>query len=223
VFLFHPQESAEAAVENRRQDALRRLAIGFTLLSIALLMVGGARYYYLRDYILEAELLGKSKPSMAGGIFFMLLGNVIAYFVGVVIAYFMHDPHPIYAEQDRKLRKSTKHMEKLKKERGQVQDDLNRGLNAEITSAVNHDSSARGLRYDELRRWADRIVNKDQEVIGALIQYREALLRELGTRAQGRIFRFPRGGYDQLLPVSDHQMMNGAEYASRSLTLGYDL
>lgn len=100
AFLFRPQESAETAVENRRNDALRRLAIGTVLLSIALLMVGGARYYYLREYILEASILGVAAPSLFGGIVFMLLGNVVAYIVGLLVAYAMHDPNPIFAEQD---------------------------------------------------------------------------------------------------------------------------
>jgi len=223
AFLFRPQESAEAGVENRRNDALRRLAIGCILLAIALAMVGGARYYYLREYIVEAAILGVAAPSLFGGIIFMLLGNVVAYIVGLLVAYVMHDPHPIYAEQDQKLRVTTQRMEALKKQRTMVQQDLAHGLNADIKSATNQDASARGPRYAELRDWADQIVNKDQEVVGALIAYRQALLQALGPRARNRIFRYPEGAHDTLLPTSNHQMLTGDEYASRQIALGFDI
>ncbi|WP_353230267.1 hypothetical protein [Novosphingobium sp.] len=223
AFLFRPQESAESGVENRRNDALRRLAIGSVLLSIALLMVGGARYYYLREYIVEASILGVAAPSMFGGIIFMLLGNVVAYIVGLLVAYVMHDPNPTFAEQDQKLRKTSERMEALKKQRTLVQQDLAHGLSADIKAAVNQDASARGPRFGELREWADRIVNKDQEMVGVLIEYRQALLQEMGSRAKGRIFRYPGGAHDILLPISDHIMLTGDEYASLQIALGYDI
>ena len=223
AFLFRPQESAESGVENRRNDALRRLAIGSVLLSIALLMVAGARYYYLREYIVEASILGVAAPSMFGGIIFMLLGNVVAYIVGLLVAYVMHDPNPTFAEQDQKLRKASERMEVLKKQRALVQQDLAHGLNADIKAAVNQDASTRGPRYSELRDGADRIVNKDQEIVGVLIEYRQALLQELGPRARTKIFRYPGGAHDMLLPTSDHIMLSGDEYASLQIGLGYDI
>jgi hypothetical protein len=223
AFLFRPQESAETAVENRRNDALRRLAIGSVLLSIALLMVGGARYYYLREYIVEASILGVAAPSLFGGIVFMLLGNVVAYIVGLLVAYVMHDPNPIFAEQDQKLRKTTQRMEALKKERAQIQQDLAHGLSADIKAAVNQDAAARGPRHGELREWANRIVNKDQEIVGVLIEYRQALLQAMGPRTKGRLFRYPGGSHDMLLPISDHAMLTGDEYASLQIALGHDI
>jgi putative flippase GtrA len=223
AFLFQPQESAESGVENRRNDALRRLAIGSVLLAIALLMVGGARYYYLREYIVEASILGVAAPSLFGGIIFMLLGNVVAYIVGLLISYVMHDPNPTFAEQDQKLRKTSERMEALKKQRALVHQDLAHGLSADIKAAVNQDASARGPRYGELRDWADRIVNKDQEIVGVLIEYRQALLQEMGLRTKGRIFRYPGGAHDMLLPISDHIMLTGDEYASLQIVLGHDI
>ncbi|WP_140419356.1 hypothetical protein [Sphingobium sp. Z007] len=222
-FHFRPQESAEMAVENRRNDALRRLAIGTVLLSIALLMVGGARYYYLRQYIVEASILGVAAPSLFGGIVFMLLGNVVAYIVGLLVAYTMHDPNPIFAEQDQKLRKMSKRMEELKKERGLVQQDLAHGLSADVKAAVNQDATARGPRHGELREWANQIVNKDQEIVGVLIEYRHALLQAMGPRSKARIFRYPGGSHEMLLPIADHAMLTGDEYASLQIALGYDI
>jgi len=153
----------------------------------------------------------------------MLLGNVVAYIVGLLVAYVMHDPNPTFAEQDQKLRKASLRMEALKKQRAVIQRDLADGLSADIKAAENRDASARGPRHGELRDWADRIVNKDQELVGVLMEYRQALLQELGPRSKGRIFRYPGGSYDMLLPTSDHIMLTGDEYASLQITLGFEI
>jgi len=223
AFHFSPHEAAEAGHENRRNDAIRRLVIGSVLLSVALLMVGGSRYYYLRDYIVQSTILGIAPPSMFGGIIFMLLGNIVAYLVGVLVAYKMHDPHPIFAEQDRKLKKANIRVEALKVARGKAQDLLRQGVSAELKAATNQDAAARGARYGELRDWADKIVNKDQEVIGALIGYRNALLGKLGPRAAERIFRYPDGSHPLLLPMSADQFLTGDEYAAMQITLGFNI
>ncbi|WP_137405799.1 hypothetical protein [Sphingobium sp. MP9-4] len=223
AFLFRPQESAEGNFENRRNDAIRRLVIGGILLTIALLMVGASRYYYLREYIVNASILGVAAPSMFGGIFFMLLGNIVAYIIGLLVAYAMHDPHPVYAELDRKLKASSKRIEDLKKERGRAQEELRQGLASELSAITNQESSARGRSHPELREWANQIINKDQEVIGALLAYRHALLRQLGHRAQDPMFRYPDGAHAILLPVAGDQMLTGDEYASLPLSLGFNV
>jgi hypothetical protein len=114
-------------------------------------------------------------------------------------------------------------MDALKRERTQIQQDLAHGLNADIKAAVNQDASARGPRHGELREWANQIVNKDQEIVGILIEYRQALLQAMGSRAKARIFRFPGGSHETLLPISDHTMLTGEEYASLQFSLGHDI
>jgi hypothetical protein len=222
-FLFSPQEAAELGHENRRKDAIRRLAIGAVLLGVALLMVGGSRYYYLRDYIVQSRILGIAPPSMFGGIIFMILGNVIAYFVGVLVSYAMHDPHPIYAERDRELRKSNLRMDELKRMREQAQKTLRQGTDNELKAASNQGATARGGRYSELRDHADLIVNKDQQVVGALIAYRNALLSAMGSRHAGKHFRYPDGAYTMLLPTTTELALSGEDYAGMPITLGFNI
>ena len=127
------------------------------------------------------------------------------------------------AEQDQKLRKTTQRMEALKKERAQIQQDLAHGLSADIKAAVNQDAAARGPRHGELRKWANRIVNQDPEIVGVLLEYRQALLQAMGPRTKGRLFRYPGGSHDMLLPISDHAMLTGDEYASLQIALGHDI
>lgn len=220
-FLFSPQEAAEAGHEGRRKDAIKRLAFGGLLLAIALLMVGGARYYYLRDYIVQAQILGVSPPSMFGGIIFMLLGNIVAYVVGVLVAYSTHDAHPFYAERDRQLRQSIKKIEELKKQRTTALQALRQGADAEVKGRSNQEATIRGPRYSELREAANRIVNKDQEVIGTLLDYRNALFAGLGARADLVRFRYPDGAFTTLLPASVDVFLTADEYAAMPLSLGF--
>jgi hypothetical protein len=220
-FLFSPQEAAEQGHLNRRKDAIKRLTIGGILLLVALMMVGGSRYYYLREYIVQAQILGGSPPSMFGGIAFMLLGNIVAYIIGLLIAYSMHDAHPIYAERDRELRQATVKQDSLKKMRSEAQMQLRQGTDAELKHCANQDASARGPRYAELRDLADKIVNKDQEVAGALLSYRNALVAALGAKGANKMFRQPEGSHDLLLPTGVDVVISGEEYASLPLTLGF--
>lgn len=223
TYRFTAQEAAEGGLRSRRREGVQYFAIGTFALLLALAMVGGARYYYLRDYILQSAILGIAAPSMFGGVIFMLLGNVVAYVIGGIVSFNMHDPNPLFAELDQKLRKSTAAIDALKKERRAVQQDLEDGLHAEMKSSANQETTARGPRYDELRVWADQIVNKDQQVLGLLIEYRDALLRELGPRGRSRIFKYPDGAYKELLPTNLDLVLSGDEFASLPLSLGYDI
>lgn len=220
-FLFHPQNAGAQDHLIRRKDAWRRLAFGAILLAVALAMVGGSRYYYLREYILQAQILGGSPPSMFGGIAFMLLGNIVAYIIGLLIAYSMHDADPIYAERDRELRAATVKIEALKKVRIEAQRQHRQGVETELKQCANKDASTRGPRYGELRNFADLVVNKDQEVMGALLSYRNTLIAGLGSRSNAKIFRLPEGSHEQLLPVAADIMISGDEYAAMPISLGF--
>jgi hypothetical protein len=218
---FSPQEAGEHGYEGRRRDAIKRLIFGGLLLFVALSMVAGARYYYLLDHVIRARILGVSPPSMFGGIFFMLLGNVVAYAVGVLLSYSTHDAHPLYAERDRELRRSTRKIEELKKQRGASLQRLRDGADAHVKEISNQEATTRGPRYAELRAAADDIVNKDQEVIGALVGYRSALFAAMGERTGKTRFRYPDGAYIKLLPDRTDDHLSAEEYAAMPLSLGF--
>ncbi len=220
-FLFSPQEADRQGHQARFKDALRRLAIGSLLLSLALLMVGGSRYYYLRDYILQAQILGTSAPSMLGGIVFMLFGNMVAYVVGLSVAYGMHDPNPLYAECDRELRRTTKKLELIKRKRLLEQETLRQGMDNELAECRKQDAAAQGPRYHELRQLSGIIESKDQEVLGVFAAYRARLVQALRLRADAKVFRFPDGAFEELLPTNPDRLLTPEEYASVPLALGY--
>ncbi|MCZ8322229.1 MAG: hypothetical protein O9296_11705 [Novosphingobium sp.] len=219
-FLFSPSAVSDAEHKSKVSDAVKRLVVGGVLLSIALGMVAGSRYYYLRDVITQAIVLGGPRPSMFGGISFMLLGNIVAYGIGSLIAYFMHDPNPIYAEQDRELRKVSKKRAALERQRETARTLLKTGLDNEIQSIVNQDNSARGPNYAELRSRVDSLLTKDQEVLGVLQSYRGRLVGEIAAKGARTTFRLPEGAHDQLLPMLLDRTLSAEEYVSLPLTLG---
>ena len=220
-FLFSPQEAAEQGHKPRQNDAIRRVVIGFVLLTLALLMVAGSRYYYIRDSILLAQILGTAAPSMTGGIVFMLFGNIVAYIVALSVAYVFHDPNPLYAEKDVELRRATKQLEAVKKTRLLAQETLRHGTENELAARSKQDSTARGPRYAELRQQADIVDKKDQQVLGALLAYRTRLVQALHDRSDVKIFRYSDSAYDDLLPLGTDQMLTPEEYGNRPLTLGF--
>ena len=228
-FLSSPQEAADQSHEERKRDAVRRLLLGAVLLGVALTMVGGSRYYYLRDYIALAQTLGTEPPSMIGGISFMLLGNLVAYFVGCLVSYMMHDPHPIYAEQDRELRRSAKKVDRIKMLRLQQQKVLRDGLETELKEISNQEQRTRGPNYTSLRELAGQVIAKDQEVIGALLRARADLLQLMRDPPQGlppapeRIaFSFPDGNHEMALPGQIDLPLTIDGYAALPLSLGFD-
>lgn len=219
-FLFSPNTVGDPEHKSRRKDAIKRLVVGLILLGFALGMVGGSRYFYLRDVITQAIVLGGPRPSMLGGILFMMLGNIIAYGIGAMIAYFMHDPHPIYAEHDRELRKITKKRAALEKKREQERQELRMGLDTELKGLFNQDQIARGLNYVDLRAQVDAVLNKDQEVLGVLQAYRSRLVGEISAKGTPTVFRLSEGGHEQLLPMSLDRALSPEEYSSLPLALG---
>ncbi len=151
----------------------------------------------------------------------MLFGNVVAYVVALVVAYNTHDPHPIYAEEDRELSRTTRELEAAKKARLLAQEVLRHGTENELAARTKQDSTARGPRYAELRQLADVIDKKDQQVLGALLAYRTKLVQALHDRQDAKIFRYVDGAYDDLLPAGRDQLLTPDEYANRPLTLGF--
>lgn len=222
-YLFSPQDPGDKSHPARQSDATRRLVIGAVLLSVALAMVAGSRYYYLREYIVQARILGSSPPSMFGGIAFMLFGNIVAYLVAVLVAYGLHDPDPNYAEKDREFKRATKAMERIKAKRRLQQEAQRQGLDNAIAQEVNQASNTRGPNHAALRGFVEQIVEKDQEVVAVLLDYRNALIqaqREAGADEEPRL-RLPEGAYEEIVPVSLDRLLTPREFASEPLTLGF--
>lgn len=222
-YLFAPQDPGDKSHAARHSDALKRLVIGGVLLLVALGMVAGSRYYYLRDYIVQARILGSAPPSMFGGITFMLFGNIVAYLVAILVAYGLHDPDPNYAEKDLEFKRAAKALEKIKTRRRAAQESQRLGLDNALAAEVNQASNARGPSYSLLRAGVDQVVAKDQEVVAALLDYRNALVQsslEKGDGDEPR-FRLPEGGFEDVIPTSLDRMLTPRQYASESIVLGF--
>lgn len=222
-YLFAPQDPSDKSHGSRRSDAVRRLAIGGALLAIALAMVAGSRYYYLREYIVQARILGSSPPSMFGGISFMLFGNLVAYLVAVLVAYNLHDPDPNYAEKDREFKQATKRLDRVKAQRKSQQESQRQGLDNALHAEANQATNARGPNHSNLRGQVDLLVEKDQEVIAVLLDYRNALVQSFLTAGEGDEprFRLPEGAYEEIVPTSVDRALSPRQFASEQITLGF--
>ena len=222
-YLFSPQDPGDKAHSSRRSDAIRRLVIGGLLLTVALGMVAGSRYYYLREYIVQARILGSAPPSMFGGITFMLFGNLVAYLVAVLVAYGLHDPDPNYAEKDLELKRSSKALEKIKARRRKEQESQRRGLDNALAAEANQANNAKGPNYALLRAGVDHVIAKDQEVVATLLDYRNALVQsflESGDGDEPRL-RLPEGAYEELVPTSLDKLLTPRQFASEPIVLGF--
>ena len=222
-YLFSQQDPGDRSHGARRSDALRRLIAGGVLLTVALLMVAGSRYYYLREYIMQARILGSTPPSMFGGITFMLFGNIIAYIGGVLLSYLLHDHDPNYAEKDREYRSAIKQMDRLKNRRDAVQKAARQGLDNALAAETNRSNNTRGPNYTLLRTRAGQLMEQDQKVLAALLQYRTELTQSMTESDDGddRRFLLPDGAYMELVPTSLDRLLTPRQYAAEQITLGY--
>ena len=222
-YLFSPLDPGDRSHSSRRGDAVRRLVIGGLLLSVALAMVGGSRYYYLREYIVQARILGSSPPSMFGGITFMLFGNVVAYLVAIMLAYALHDPDPNYAEKDKELKQATKRLDAVKAKRKAAQEGHKKGLDNALLAEANQAANARGPNHSGLRALVDQVIEKDQDAIALLLEYRNALTQSIASGGDGDEprFRLPEGAFEELVPTSLDRMLTPRQYASEAIVLGF--
>jgi len=220
-YLFSPQDPGDSAHASRRSDATRRLVMGGVLLLFALAMVAGSRYYYLREYIVQARILGSSPPSMAGGIAFMLFGNVVAYLVAVLVAYSLHDANPNYAEKDKELRRTTRLLDVVKARRRAALENHQKGMENALAGEANHASNSRGANHHLLRSQVDQLIEKDQEVLAALQDYRNELVAAFDGKADEARFLLPEGAHEDLLPGSIDRMLTPRQYAAEPMNLGF--
>lgn len=222
-YLFSPQDPDDKSHGSRRSDAIRRLAIGGILLAVGLAMVGGSRYYYLIEYIMQARILGSSPPSMVGGITFMLFGNVVAYLIAVLVSYALHDANPNYAEKHRHFKQAEKHLEKLKVKRKTWLETERKGLDNALSAETNQAANATGPNHQALRAQVDQLTGKDQEVAAALLEYRNALVQSFVEADGGdkNRFRLPEGAFDELIPTSIDRMLTPRQYASEHFASGF--
>ena len=222
-YLFSPQDPGDTAHGSRQGDAARRLIIGGLLILVALGMVAGSRYYYLKDVIAQAMILGQRPPSMVGGIGFMLLGNIVAYLVGTLVAYSMHDPDPNFAEKAKELSQAESKLAQLKEKRLAQQETQRRGLENALNSAANQSNTVRGPNHSDLRAMVEQVVEKDQEVLSALMDYRNELVATLNVDDDKPLFRLPEGASDEVLPSSLDRTLSPRQYASETLMLGFSV
>ena len=222
-YLFSPQDPGDKSHGSRKGDAIRRIVMGGILLAVALAMVAGSRYYYLREYITQARILGSSPPSMIGGITFMLFGNIVAYLVAVFLSYSLHDPDPNYAEKDGELKRASEQLEAIKTKRKAAQESQKRGLDNALQREANQANNARGPNHGALRSLVDQLIEKDQEVIGLLLGYKTALTHAFVSAGGGDEprFRLPEGAFEELVPTSLDRILSPREYASEQIVLGF--
>jgi hypothetical protein len=222
-YLFSPQDPGDRSHRARHSDAMRRLIAGGVLLGIALLMVAGSRYYYLREYIMQARILGSTPPSMLGGITFMLFGNIVAYLGGLLLSYSLHDRDPNFAEKDREFRAVTRKLGRLKMKRDAIQRSAKQGLDTALAAESKKSSNTRGPNYALLRTQVGQLIEKDQQVLALLLEYKAALTQAFiraGDEDERR-FQLPDGAYSELVPTSLDRMLTPRQYAAEQITLGF--
>ncbi len=200
----------------RNHQGRRMLAIGSTLLLLAMGAVVGARYYYIIPQIVEASLLGVRPPSMVGSLSFMAAGNLIVYLVGVAWAYSTHDEIPDYPEAKRKADLLQRDYDSAFA--GRVTAELNR-LD-QRAAAENKTLAARDTmqnaspHYEANRRLVAMIRAKDDEVVAALKDYRARLAR----RAPGALYLYPD---HTVLTESRTTTIGAGQWAAAELSLRF--
>ena len=171
----------------------RLLTFGGTLIAIPLVLVGGARYYFLIPQLEEAYMLGTAPPSIPISIAFMLLGNVIVYLVGVVWAFFCHDPSPEYPRKARAYKNAKARFDRLYKR--EVRDELHRAqqvfANQEKIVAAEDRHQREAPSYDTNRQNYGQFTAFDAKVTGALERYRGELVRKAQAAGRVLVFRLP--------------------------------
>ncbi|MDR3508593.1 MAG: hypothetical protein P4L64_11895 [Caulobacteraceae bacterium] len=222
-YLFSPQDPGDRSHSSRKGDAIRRLIAGGVLLTVALLMVAGSRYYYLREYIIQARILGSAPPSMLGGITFMLFGNIVAYLGGLMLSYSLHDHDPNYAEKDKEYKSATKKLDRLKRRRDAIQRAARHGLDTALSAETKQSNNTRGPNYALLRMQAGQLIEKDQKVLAIILEYRTELTQAMIQAGDGdeRRFLLPDGAYLELAPASLDRQLTPRQYAAEQITLGF--
>jgi uncharacterized membrane protein YidH (DUF202 family) len=212
---------------NRGRDGHRsskgwsQLALGLGILLIALVVVGAARYYYVKPTIEQAILLGTTPPNLVLSVASMLGGNLLVFLIGVGLTYFQHDENPEYEEAARSRVKLRKQVEKLKRKQldGKIRDADKRLASDRNDIERKSRSILVNPAYGNVRNALDVIRVKDKEVISLLQEYRLSLGQ--GMQQQRPNFKFITKDYagdplhvDRELPID--------VYMSRNIHLHYN-
>jgi hypothetical protein len=190
------------------------LAMGSVLLTVALVLAGAARYFFMLPEIRRIILTGGNPPSMAWSVVILLGSNIGVYLVGMAWAFLTHDEIPDYPSKKRKADRLRDQVDSAF--RRDVKDELDR-LDQKAASQMERLDSRdtlqkTSLRYLRNREFVAALQEKDGEVIGALANYRAQLAR----RANGSVFIYT----DEAVTSHERELvLTGDKWAARPLSL----
>jgi hypothetical protein len=174
--------------KTRRLQGAKLLVMGSVLLSVALVLAGAARYFFMLPEIRRIILTGGNPPSMVTTVVILLASNVGVYLVGAAWAFITHDEIPDYPSKKRKADRLRARLDSAF--RKQVKEELDR-LDQKAAAEMRKLAARDGLqktspRYLRNREFVAALQERDGEVVGALADYRARLAR----RANGTLFIF---------------------------------
>lgn len=200
--------------KTRRMQGAKLLAMGSVLLTVALVLAGAARYFFMLPEIRRTILTGGDPPSMIWSVAILLASNIGVYLVGAAWAFITHDEIPDYPTKKRVANRLRNQLDSAF--RRQVKDELDR-LDAKAASQMERLAARDSLqkispRYLRNREFVAALQEKDGEVVGALAGYRAQLAR----RANGSVFIYT----DEAVTSHERELvLTGDKWAARPLSL----
>ncbi len=175
-FYMHPND------DQLRTKGFIQLGLALGLLTVALLVVGYARYRTVLDMAQEAVILGLPVPNVLTMTLGLLAGNLIVFGIGVVVTYWLHDENPLYAEKAAEYTKQSQIVDALRKKHlEQKIDGIDKGYQQDRDKMLKKsrlmDSQPDfGVISDNI----GQLSAKDTAVISLLQDYRNALADSIG-------------------------------------------
>jgi len=200
--------------KTRKMQGAKLLAMGSVLLSVALVLAGAARYFFMLPEIRRIILTGGAPPSMVSSVVILLASNIGVYLVGMAWAFLAHDEIPDYPSKKRKADVLRGQLDSAF--RREVKEELDR-LDQKAASQMERLASRDTLqktspRYLRNREFVAALQEKDGEVIGALANYRAQLAR----RANGSVFIYT----DEAVTSHESELvLTGDKWAAKPLSL----
>lgn len=186
LFIRRLNYYSRADDQQRNASGWPLMVFGSVLLTLALISVAAARYYYLLPLLEEAILSGGRPPNLYMSIAALLAGNLGCFFAGVIFTFLRHDPNPDFADRAMALRKAKTKVENL----------MSRALRRQLSELDRRakddreqiDRKARQMQgkagYADMRKAVGAISAHDNKVVALLQRYRSELVKAL--RASGR-------------------------------------
>lgn len=175
-FYMHPND------DQLRTKGFIQLGLALALLTVALLVVGYARYRTVLDMAQEAVILGLPVPNVLTMTLGLLAGNLIVFGIGVVVTYWLHDENPLYADKAAEHAKQSEIVDALRKKHlEQKIDGIDKGYQQDRDKMLK---KARLMDaqpdYGDISDDIGQLSAKDAAVISLLQDYRNALADSLG-------------------------------------------